>query len=140
MKVSRFALIALAAVVFSAFSASPASAASWQLCLRTSPSGGQDYYLNFVVQGNGIVVTGVKNVSLDDHGPVFGTLSKPPLVASNWELGLTVTIANGGDYANANTENIVFIFASNGSISYKKWLRSNDPFTQGLATVFTCPA
>ena len=34
MRATRFALIALAAVVLSAFTARPASAAPWQLCLR----------------------------------------------------------------------------------------------------------
>lgn len=135
MKVSRFALIVLAAVVFSTFTARSASAATYQLCLRTGTAG--DYFLNFVAQGNGIVVTGVKGVGIDDHGPVFGSLVKPPLVTS-WELGITVTFENMGDYAGPNTENVVFQFLPNGHINYKKWLRSNDTFTQGTATVITC--
>ena len=56
-----------------------------------------------------------------------------------YELGLTVTIQNGGDYAGPNTENVVFQFLSNGAINYKRWLNSDLDFTQGLAFAFTCP-
>ena len=92
MRATRFALIALAAVVFSAFTARPASAAPWQLCLRLVGGGANDYFMNFVVQGNAILVTGTKNVFGDDHGPLFGSLSKPPNSGPNgaYELGLKI--------------------------------------------------
>jgi len=142
MRATRIALIALAAVVFSAFTARPASAAPWQLCLRLNTGGANDYFMNFVVQGNAILVTGTKNVFGDDHGPLFGSLSKPPNSPFNgpYELGLTVTFENMGDYNNQNTENVVFQFVSNGHINFKKWLRSSDTFTQGEAIVINCPA
>ena len=141
MRATRIALIALAAVVFSAFTARPASAAPWQLCLRLNTGGANDYFMNFVVQGNAILVTGTKNVFGDDHGPLFGSLSKPPNSPFNgpYELGLTVTFENMGDYNNQNTENVVFQFVSNGHINFKKWLRSSDTFTQGTAIVINCP-
>jgi hypothetical protein len=141
MRATRFALIALAAVVLSAFTARPASAAPWQLCLRLTTGGANDYFMNFVVQGNAILVTGTKNVFGDDHGPLFGSLSKPPNSGPNgaYELGLTVTFENMGDYNNQNTENVVFQFVSNGHINFKKWLRSSDTFTQGTAIVINCP-
>jgi hypothetical protein len=144
MRVTRFALIALAAAVFSAVTARPASAAPWQLCLRlvNSAGGPNDYFMNFVVQGNAVLVTGMKNGFGDDHGPLFGSLAKPPNSPLNgpYELGLTVTYENMGDYANRNTENVVFQLLSNGNINFKKWLRSSDTFTQGQAIVINCPS
>jgi hypothetical protein len=138
MRATRFALIALAAAVFSAFTARPASAAPWQLCLRLV--GGGDYFLNFVVQGNAVLVAGTKNVFGDDHGPLFGSLSKPTSSPFNvYEMGLTVTIENMGDYNGPNTENVVFQFLPSGHINFKKWLRSSDTFTQGEAIVINCP-
>lgn len=141
MRATRFALIALAAAVFSAFTARPASAAPWQLCLRLVGGGANDYFLNFVIQGNAVLVAGAKNVFGDDHGPVFGSMSKPPNSPINaYEMGLTVTFENMGDYNNQNTENVVFQFLPNGHINFKKWLRSTDTFTQGEAIVINCPA
>ena len=144
MRATRFALIAVAAVVLSAFTARPASAAPWQLCLRlvNSTEGPNDYYMNFVVQGNAVRVAVTKNVFGDDHGPLFGSLSKPPNAGANgaYELGLTVTFENMGDYNNRNTENVVFQLLSNGHINFKKWLRSSDTFTQGQAIVINCPS
>ena len=141
MRLSRVAQIALAIVLFSAFAVRPASAASWQLCLALDgPVSVNTYYLNFNVQGNAILVAGMKGVGYpDDHGPVFGSLARTP-VASTYELGLTVTFVNGGDYTNQNTENVVFQFNPNGSISYKRWLNSAAAFTQGVAVAISCPA
>ena len=78
MRVYRFALIALATVVFSAFTARPASAA--QLCFHLNGAAGSDnFFLNFNVQGSAIMVGGIRGVLGDDHGPVFGTLTAVPL-------------------------------------------------------------
>jgi hypothetical protein len=62
MRIYRFALIAIAAITGSMATVRPVSAASpWQLCLRDTASGGLDeYYLNFAVQGNAILVSGTK--------------------------------------------------------------------------------
>jgi hypothetical protein len=141
MRVSRYLLIALVAVVVSAAAPRSASAAPWQLCLTLDQptEGAHAYFLNFVSQGNAIVVSGSKGHGPDDHGPAFGALAKPPS-ALFYELGLTVTIKNGGDYNGYNTENVVFQFVSNGAINYKRWLNSSTNFTQGLAFAFTCPA
>jgi hypothetical protein len=136
MRVYRFALIALATVVFSAFSARPASADTWQLCLGLSGVSA-NLYLNFNVQGNAIMVSGTKGVSGDDHGPVFGTLTQVP-VSNSYEMGLTVTIANMGDYEGHNTENIVIVFSPTGSMSYKRWLNSSQTFTQGTVFLANC--
>jgi hypothetical protein len=146
MKISRTALIALAAVAFSAVAARPASAASpWQLCLSLetpSVNATHIYLLNTVVQGNAILVAGTYgHDSINNHGPVVGTLSRTvgipgPVV---WEMGLTVTIANAGDYMGSNVEAVVFLFHSDGSIAYKRWFGGNT-FTQGVAVPFTCPA
>jgi hypothetical protein len=140
MRVSRFLLITLAAVAFSAAAPRSASAAPWQLCLTLDQptEGAHAYFLNFVSQGNAILVSGAKGHGPDDHGPAFGALAKPPS-ALFYELGLTVTIKNGGDYNGHNTENVVFQFLSNGAINYKRWLNSSTNFTQGVAFAFTCP-
>ena len=140
MRVSRFLLIALAVAVFSAAAPHSASAAPWQLCLTLDqPTGGAHaYFLNFMSQGNAILVSGAKNHDADDHGPAFGALAKPPS-ATFYELGLTVTIKNGGDYNGQNTENVVFQFLSNGAINYKRWINSSTTFTQGVAFSFACP-
>jgi len=146
MNISRTALIALAAVAFSAFAARPASAASpWQLCLSLdgpNSAGSHIYLLNTVVQGNAIVVTGTYgHDGTETHGPVVGTLSRTLGIPGplEWELGLTVMIANGGDFAGSNTENVVFQFVP-GGISYKHWFNGGKTFTQGDAFQFTCPA
>lgn len=140
-KLSRFALIALATIVFSAFTARPASAA-WAFCVRLdAASGFAEYFMNFVVQGNGILVTGSKGrAPVDNHGPLFGSLSQAPTTGTpTWELGFTVTMENMGDFSGPNTENVVFQFVGS-SINYKRWLRSSDNFVQGTATVIACPA
>jgi hypothetical protein len=147
MEVFRIALIALATVAASAFPARPASAASpWQLCLTLDAPGNADsprvYLLNTVVQGNAIFVTGTYgHDGGNNHGPVVGTLSRSvglpgPVL---FELGLTVMIANGGDFLGPNTENIVFQFHPDG-ISYKHWVNAGKAFTQGAAFQFACPA
>jgi hypothetical protein len=140
MRLSRVALITLAVVLFSGFTARSASAASFQLCLALDgPVSVNTYYLNFNAQGNAILVAGMKGVGYpDDHGPVFGSLART-VVGSTYQLGLTVTFVNGGDYMGQNTENVVFQFNANGSITYKRWLNSAKPFTQGVAVVIACP-
>ena len=138
MRLYRFALIAFAAVLASAGAARPASAASYQLCLALDGDSSQ-YFLNFMVQGNAILVAGDKgHGGQDDHGPVFGALSHAPETPQIMEMGLTVTIANGGDYANQNTENVVFTFTQDGAIAYKRWLNGAKEFTQGTASVIVC--
>jgi hypothetical protein len=141
MRVSRFLLIAIAAAVFSAAAPQSVSAAPWQLCLTLDQptEGAHAYFLNFVSQGKAILVSGAKNHGPDDHGPAFGALAKPP-DAIFYELGLTVTIENGGDYNGHNTENVVFQFVSNGAINYKRWLNSSTDFTEGVAYAFACPS
>ena len=115
--------------------------APWQVCLTLDqPSEGEHaYFLNFVSQGNAILVSGSKgHGSGGDHGPAFGALAKPS-GSTLYEMGLTVTIQNRGDYMGPNTENVVFQFLANGAINYKRWLNSDRTFTQGLAFAFTCP-
>jgi len=147
MNISRTALIALAAVAFSAAAARPASAASpWQLCLSLdSPSVNSTriFLLNTIVQGNAIAVTGTYgHDSINNHGPVSGSLSRTVGIPGpvDWELGLTVMIMNAGDFMGSNTENVVFEFYSGGSISYKLWFNGDRTFSQGVAYQFTCPA
>jgi len=142
MRLCRVALITVSALVITVAAAGPVSAASrFQLCLRDQPANGNSYFLNFNVQGNAILVSGTKGVFGDDHGPLFGSLSKafntPP--AGGWEMGLTVTIANMGDFAGHNTENIVFVFSPSGTIAFKRWKSSSQTFEQGTAVAFTCP-
>ena len=142
MRIYRFAITAVAALVVIAGTARPASAAPHQLCLRDEPNLIPNfYYLNFSVQGNSILVSGTKGNFGDDHGPLFGSLAKANLTSptGGWELGLTVTFQNGGDYANGNTENVVFTFNTDGSITYKRWKSNALTFEQGHAAAFTCP-
>jgi hypothetical protein len=141
----RVAIIAVAALIVIAGTARPVSAASpWQLCLRNEPADGANtYYLNFTVQGNAILVSGTYGrAAPDTHGPVFGTLARVQgtLDGAQWELGLTVTIANMGDYGGPNTENIVFTFPQDGTIGFKRWISSSQTFQQGFMVPFNCPA
>jgi len=144
MRTYRFVTIAITALIVIAASARPVSAASpWQLCLRDELGGGNTYYLNFTVQGNAIIVSGTYGQGgQDTHGPVFGTLAKPQGTSPSlgFELGLTVTVANMGDYNGVNTQNIVFVFVPNGPIGYKRWFNSSATFEQGIAVPFICPA
>jgi hypothetical protein len=141
MRVSRVALIALASVVVSVGAARPVSAAPWQLCLTLNQptEGAHAYFLNFLSEGNAILASGSKGHGPDNHGPAFGALAKPAS-STLYELGLTVTFQNGGDYTGPNTENVVFQFLPNGVINYKRWLSSGLDFTQGQAFAFACPA
>jgi hypothetical protein len=141
MRVYRFALIALATVVFSAFTARSANAATWQLCLHLNGAAGSDtFYLNFNVQGSAIMVGGRRGVFSDDGGPVFGTLTQIPLRPGSFEMGLTTTISNSGDYMGPNTENVVIFFAPGGVMTYNRWLNSNQAFTVGTVSLATCVA
>jgi hypothetical protein len=138
MRLYRCALIAFATVLVATAAARPAAAASYQLCLALDGDSSQ-YFLNFMVQGNAILVAGDKgHGGQDDHGPVFGALSHTPETPQIMEMGLTVTFANGGDYSNQNTENVVFTFTPDGAIAYKRWLNSAKEFTQGTASVIVC--
>ena len=136
MRISRSGLIALAIVVASLAGARSASAASYQLCLALDGESGQ-YFMNFLIQGNAVLVAGDRgHGGQDDHGPLFGSMT--PLPASVFEVGVTVTFANAGDYAHQNTENVVFTFAQDGQITYKRWLHAGTPFTAGTASVIAC--
>lgn len=141
MRIRRIGLIALATVVLSAFHASPVTAAPWQLCLALdSATGSPEYFMNFNIQGNAILVSGMRGRhSPETHGPLVGALDRTPGPASPWELGVSVTIQNAGDYAGFNTENVVFEFETTGTIFYKRWLNGNQAFTQGSAFVRPCP-
>jgi hypothetical protein len=95
MRLYRFALIAFATVLVSVCAARPASAASYQLCLALDGES-SEYFLNFMIQGNGVLVAGNKgHGGQDDHDPVFGALSRAPETPQIMEMGLTVTFANG---------------------------------------------
>jgi hypothetical protein len=146
MRIYRFALIALATVVFSALAARPARAASpWQLCLSLDGAGvgaANVYMLNLNIQGNAILVSGTYgHDDVNNHGPVVGTLSRTLGLVGGfvYQLGLNVMIGNAGDFDEANTENIIFTFGSDGSVHYKRWLSANKPFTVGTAFIFACP-
>ncbi len=139
MRVSRFALTA-AAVVLLGLAAQPASAESFQLCLSPDGQSTHQYFLNFAVQGNAILVGGMKGRGgQEDHGPVLGSLARTPSPSYGFEMGLTVTFANGGDYTGPNLENVVFQFNPDGTIAYKRWLDRETSFTQGTAVAITCP-
>jgi hypothetical protein len=134
----RFGLIALVLFAASTVGAGPARAASYQLCLALDGETG-NYFMNFAVQGNAVLVTGYRgHGGQDDHGPLFGALSHAPETPQYLELGLTVTLSNGGDYSNQNTENVVFRFFQNGVITYKRWLHSSKAFTEGTVSLITC--
>ena len=138
MRVLRVALVVLATVGISVVAVRPATAASYQLCLALDSESGE-YFMNFLVQGNAVLVAGDRgHGGQDDHGPMFGALSHAPDTPQFMELGLTVTFANGGDFANPNTENIVFRFFQNGVITYKRWFNSAKTFTEGTASTFVC--
>jgi len=147
MNIFRIALIALATAALSTLAAQPASAASpWQICLTLDQPGNEDsprvYLLNTIVQGNAVFVTGTYgHDGGNNHGPVVGTLSRSLGIPGpmQYELGLTVMIANAGDFLGPNTENIVFQFHGD-AIAYKYWVNGGKTFTQGLAYQFTCPA
>ena len=148
MKLFRIALISVATVAMSAFAARPASAASpWQLCLTLDTPTNADgsahpYLLNLVTQGNAVLVVGTYgHDGGNNSGPVFGGLARSigtpgPVV---FQMGLTITIGNGGDFMGSNTENIVFNFTSTG-IGYKHWYNGGKTFTQGNAYLMPCPS
>ena len=139
MRAYRFAMIALATVVLSAFATRPASAATWQLCIHLNGAAGSDtFYLNFNVQGSAIMVGGSRGVFSDDQGPVFGTLTQVPLQPGVFQMGLTTTIANRGDYMGINTENVVVFFGPGTSMTYKRWLNSSQTFTTGTVSMASC--
>ena len=147
MHIFVIALIALATAAPSTAATRLAGAASpWQLCLTLDQPGNEDsprvYLLNTIVQGNAVFVTGTYgHDGGNNHGPVVGTLSRSLGIPGpmQYELGLTVMIANAGDFLGPNTENIVFQCHPDG-IAYKYWVNGGKTFTQGLAYQFTCPA
>ena len=147
MTMFGIALVALATAASSVVAPKPASTASpWQLCLTLDQPGNEDservYLLNTIVQGNAIFVTGTYgHDGGNNHGPVVGTLTRSMGIPGpmQFELGLTVMIANAGDFLGPNTENIVFQFHQD-AIAYKYWVNGSKAFTQGLAYQFTCPA
>ena len=140
MRTSRFALVALATVVASAIAERPArAAASYELCIGLNGDDYGQYFMTFIAQGNAIIVGGAKgHGGQDDHGPIFGAFSRPPSAQPTMELGLTVTFANAGDYTHQNTENVVFTFALDGGITYRRWLHAGTVFTEGTASVIDC--
>ncbi len=80
MNVSRFVFTALLTVGLWGLSARPASASSFQLCLMLDEPVGHQYFLNFAVQGNAVLVSGMKGYGgQDDHGPIQGSMSRTPL-------------------------------------------------------------
>ena len=136
---ARIAVTALAILVFSAVAPPARAASSYDLCLGLNGDGYGQYFMTFLAQGNTILVGGEKgHGGQDDHGPLFGTLSQIPGAQQAMELGVTVTFANAGDYANQNTENVVFTFLQSGDITYKRWLHAQNVFTQGTASVIIC--
>ena len=138
MRIFRSGLIVLAIVVASLAGVRSASAASYQLCLALDGESGQ-YFMNFLIQGNAVLVAGDRgHGGQDDHGPLFGALSHAPDTPQYMELGVTVTFSNGGDFANPNTENVVFRFFQNGAITYKRWFSSSPAFTEGTVSVIAC--
>ena len=138
MRFVRFVLVAFAAAVISAGAAGRAeAAASYKLCIALNGDDYGQYFMTFVVNGNAVLVSGEKgHGGQDDHGPLFGSMT--PLPSSVFEVGVTVTFANTGDYAHQNTENVVFTFAQDGQITYKRWLHAGTPFTAGTASVIAC--
>ena len=138
MRFVRFALVVLAAAVISAGTAGRAEAAeSYKLCIALNGDDYGQYFMTLVVNGNTILVSGAKgHGGQDDHGPLFGSVT--PLPASMVEVGVTVTLANAGDYTRQNTENVVFTFAQDGQITYKRWLHAGTPFSAGTASVIAC--
>jgi hypothetical protein len=138
MRLVRFALVAFAAAVISAGTAVRAeAAASYNLCIALNGDDYAQYFMTFVVNGNAILVSGEKgHGGQEDHGPLFGSMT--PLPASVVEVGVTVTFANAGDFAHQNTENVVFTFAQDGQITYKRWLHAGTPFSVGTASVIAC--
>jgi hypothetical protein len=97
------------------------------------------YFLNFNVQGNSIMVSGMMNRVGDDHGPIAGSVSPAPSPSTGLEMGLTITYTNGGDYTGPNFQNMVFRFNTNGSISFRRSVQGTSGFTQGLAHAIACP-
>ncbi len=141
MNVSRFVFTALLTVGLWGLSARPASASSFQLCLMLDEPVGHQYFLNFAVQGNAVLVSGMKGYGgQDDHGPIQGSMSRTPLPSYGFEMGLTVTFSNGGDYTGPNIENVVFQFNPDGTIGYKRWVDRETTFTQGTASAIACPS
>ena len=74
------------------------------------------YFLNFNVQGNSIMVSGMMNRVGDDHGPIAGSVSPAPsLDRLKWA---SPSPTNGGDYAAQFPNRCPF--HTNGSISFRR--------------------
>ena len=118
----------------------PAHAAPFfAYCLGLDGGHPDQYYLNFNVQGNSILVSGMMNHQVDDHGPITGSISPGPNPFSGLDMGLTITYTNGGDYTGPNFQHIVFHFNTNGTISWRRSVQGTAGFLQGVAHQITCP-
>jgi hypothetical protein len=114
----------------------------YQLCLSLDSATVRyhEVFLNFNVQGRAVTVSGARGRTfIDDHGPLFGSLSQLPNDRTIWELGITITYANAGDYGGPNVEHIVYRFYQNGAISYRRSSGAQYAFTQGVAYSIPCP-
>src|SRR5690349_6899027 len=117
--------IGVAAMVIAIGASRPAYAAPYQLCLELDTPGARAFpvYLSFNVQGTSILVSGEHGIVVaDDHGPVFGGMSRPPIgfPGRDWEIGVTIVYENSGDYLGPNAEFVVYRFHPDGSITYKR--------------------
>jgi len=124
-------------------SARSTEAAFFRLCLELDTPGVRrhDLYLNFNVQGNAILVSGMRGIAvIDNHGPVVGSLSRLSTQTNIWQMGLTITYGNMGDYDGPSVEHMVFKFHPGGAISYRLSEGGSSSFVQGTAFTFTCPA
>src|SRR5690349_16187549 len=120
----RSRLVAALALVCCSLVARPAHAAFYQACFELDDAGGHERYnVNFLQQGNGIMVSGVRGMSLvDPHGPAFGTLSRVPTAGEyGWKMALTVVFGNSYADYEPQMETIVFQFLPDGAINYKRW-------------------
>ena len=137
MRTMRQAFVALSMAACLVVSQREVSAApTYQLCL-TGPG---DLFLNFVVQGQAVLVTGFKGITVNDlHGPVVGTLAQMPASSpAQYRMGLTVTFANGGDEAFNTVEHIVIYFDQFG-LRYKSSRPDQPEPETGPVSIVACP-
>lgn len=137
MRIMRQAFVALSVAACLVLTPREVSAAPYQLCLAIP---GGDLFLNFIVQGQGIVVTGFSGtLPVDLHGPVFGSLAKGPN-NQGVKMGLTVTYANEGDELYRTERRLVITFSSTpGQVHVKSWESGEQP-TTGTGYIYACPA
>ena len=127
----RSGLIVLAIVAASLAGARSASAASYQLCLALDGESGE-YFMNFLMQGNAILVAGDRgHGGQDNHGPLFGALSHAPDTPQFMELG-GLSRCQWRRLRERNTENVVFRFFRTAALP-KRWFSSSQAFTGALA-------